>query len=53
MLRREFLDQLAKKPLLFDGATGTVLYSKGITFQQPFEDLNLTNPALVAEVHRD
>lgn len=47
-----FLEQLAKKPLLFDGAMGTVLYSKGITFKVAFESLNLTQPARVAEVHR-
>jgi methionine synthase I (cobalamin-dependent)/5,10-methylenetetrahydrofolate reductase len=52
-MSKKFLEQLAKKPLLCDGAMGTVLYSKGITFEKSFDVLNLTNPALVAEVHRE
>lgn len=51
-MNRSFLSRLAEMPLLCDGAMGTVLYSKGISFDQPFEELNLTNPARVAEVHR-
>ena len=51
-MSNKLLSRLAEKPLLCDGATGTVLYSKGVTFDQPFEELNITNPAVVAEVHR-
>ncbi|MEM7029166.1 MAG: bifunctional homocysteine S-methyltransferase/methylenetetrahydrofolate reductase [Chloroflexota bacterium] len=47
-----FLNRVAKMPLLCDGAMGTVLYSKGISLGQPFEELNTTMPAVVAEVHR-
>ena len=52
-MNNSFLERLAERPLLCDGAMGTVLYSKGVAFEKSFEDLNLTNPALVAEVHRD
>ena len=38
--------------LLSDGAMGTVLHSRGIDFEQCFDELNLTNPAVVAEIHR-
>ncbi|MFZ5820776.1 MAG: bifunctional homocysteine S-methyltransferase/methylenetetrahydrofolate reductase, partial [Chloroflexota bacterium] len=31
---------------------GTVLHGRGIGFEQCFDELNLTNPAAVAEVHR-
>lgn len=39
-------------PLLSDGAMGTYLNALGVDFAQCFEALNLTNPALVADVHR-
>ena len=52
-MENNFLARLTERPLLCDGAMGTVLYSKGVAFEKSFEDLNLTHPALVAEVHRD
>ncbi len=39
-------------PLLSDGAMGTVLAGHGISFTQCFDALNLSNPALVREVHQ-
>ena len=48
------LDEIKNgKSLLADGAMGTVLHSKGIDFEQCFDELNLINPAIVAEIHRD
>ncbi|MGM0577529.1 MAG: bifunctional homocysteine S-methyltransferase/methylenetetrahydrofolate reductase [Myxococcota bacterium] len=35
---------------LFDGAMGTMLYSKGVFIHRPFEEMNLTQPGLVREV---
>lgn len=42
----------AKLPILGDGAMGTMLNSRGVGFNQCFDALNLTNPALVADIHR-
>lgn len=39
--------------MVFDGGVGTYLYEKGIYINTCFDELNLTNPDLVAEVHRD
>ncbi len=39
--------------LLADGAMGTMLNARGISFEKCFDELNLTNPAVVAEVHRE
>ena len=39
-------------PILGDGAMGTMLNSRGVGFNQCFDALNLTNPALVADIHR-
>ena len=44
---------LAKKALLFDGATGTELYNRGIFINRCFEDANLSNPNLIKELHLD
>ncbi len=49
-----FLERLTtRRPLLSDGAMGTVLHSRGVTFDACFDALNLSDPALVAEVHHE
>jgi methionine synthase I (cobalamin-dependent)/5,10-methylenetetrahydrofolate reductase len=47
-----FLERLAQGPLLFDGAMGTMLHSKGVGLERCFDELNLTHPDLVADIHR-
>jgi methionine synthase I (cobalamin-dependent)/5,10-methylenetetrahydrofolate reductase len=39
--------------ILADGAMGTMLHARGISFDHCFDELNLTQPALVAEIHRE
>ncbi|HVN55503.1 MAG TPA: bifunctional homocysteine S-methyltransferase/methylenetetrahydrofolate reductase [Anaerolineaceae bacterium] len=41
------------KPVLADGAMGTTLHQRGVSFDQCFDELNLTNPGLVGEIHRE
>ncbi len=48
-----FRDLIRERVLLADGAMGTQLYNKGIYLNSCFDELNLTNPGLVEEVHRD
>jgi homocysteine S-methyltransferase len=52
--RQKFFSLLesSPKPILADGAMGTLLHARGVGFDRCFDELNLTNPALVAEVHR-
>ncbi|HLA44356.1 MAG TPA: homocysteine S-methyltransferase family protein, partial [Aggregatilineales bacterium] len=52
MARIPFLERLEQKPLLADGAMGTMLYQSGVGFGECFDELNLTNPAMVATIHR-
>lgn len=52
-MKNRFLDALADRVLLCDGGMGTVLYSKGVYLNTCFDELNLTNPAIVKEVHRE
>ena len=41
------------KPLLADGAMGTLLISRGITPGENLDALNLERPELIAQAHRD
>ncbi|OHB52534.1 MAG: bifunctional homocysteine S-methyltransferase/methylenetetrahydrofolate reductase [Planctomycetes bacterium GWF2_42_9] len=46
------LNKLLDKQIVFgDGAMGTMLYSKGVFINTCFEELNLTNPQLVGQIH--
>ncbi len=44
---------VAAGPVLFDGAMGTELFSRGVGSGRCLEELNLTEPVLVSGVHRD
>ena len=47
------LEILSQKTLLADGAMGTMLHARGVNFTKCFDELNLTNPAAVADIHRE
>src|SRR5437879_130424 len=47
------LEQLQQRPLLCDGAMGTLLYARGITYEQCFDELNITQPELSQSIHRE
>ncbi len=38
---------------VFDGAVGTRLYDKGVYINRSYDELNITNPDLVREVHAE
>jgi len=51
---RDFRKFLHNEPvIIFDGAMGTSLYDRGIFINQSFDAVNLSNPKLVQEVHRE
>src|ERR671931_1859691 len=41
-----------ERVVLFDGAMGTMLYSKGVFINQCYDELNVRAPDLVREIHR-
>ncbi len=41
------------RPHVFDGAMGTMLYSKGIYINRCYDELNLREPDLIRDVHRE
>ena len=53
MKRRNFLKELENRVILFDGATGTMLYNRGVFINQCFDQVNLTNTRLIKEIHTD
>jgi len=50
-MREPFLEKIENRPMVCDGAMGTMLYAKGIAFTRCFDELNLSSPQLVKEVH--
>ena len=50
-MREPFLEKIDKRPVVCDGAMGTMLYSKGISLNRCFDELNAAMPQLVKEVH--
>ncbi len=48
-----FISRLEQgRTILFDGAMGTMLYSKGVFINRTFEEICLTDPKLVLDIHR-
>ena len=48
-----FLDTLAERPLVADGAMGTMINARGVGFERSFEGLNLAQPSLILDIHRE
>ena len=44
---------LASRPLLADGAMGTVLYARGVFINRCYDELNLSDPGLILSVHEE
>ena len=47
-----FLQRLKRGTILGDGAMGTQLHARGVSFERSFDELNLTQPRIVEEIHR-
>ncbi|MES2614495.1 MAG: bifunctional homocysteine S-methyltransferase/methylenetetrahydrofolate reductase [Bdellovibrionota bacterium] len=42
-----------KRPILLSGPTGSVLYERGIFINKSFEEVNLSQPELVMQIHNE
>ena len=49
----DLISRLQQGPVLCDGAMGTLLYSKGIFINRCYDELNLSQPDLIRQVHHD
>jgi len=52
-MEHALLQQLRQRPLLCDGAMGSLLYARGVTYEKCFDALNLSQPELIAGIHRE
>ncbi len=48
-----FVASLAERPLLCDGAMGTMLYARGVPLDACFDVLNINDPTLVQAIHAE
>ena len=51
--RERFRDRLARGPLLADGGTGTLLFSRGVPQRACLDELVETRPDLIGAIHRE
>ncbi len=51
--REQFRELLALRPLLADGAMGTLLFSRGIPQRACLDELAITRPDLIGSIHRE
>src|SRR5215472_4051178 len=50
---QEFRDQLSKRVIVADGAMGTMLYARGVFINRCFDELNLSSPDMVRQIHQE
>jgi homocysteine S-methyltransferase len=50
---QEFREQLSRRVIVADGAMGTMLYSRGVFINRCFDELNLSQPDLVRQIHQE
>jgi methionine synthase / methylenetetrahydrofolate reductase(NADPH) len=49
----DLLTRLKESAVLCDGATGTLLYAKGIFINRCYDELNVSQPELIRELHHE
>jgi homocysteine S-methyltransferase len=49
----QFTDIFANRPVLADGAMGTVLYARGVFINRCYDELNLSDPGLILAIHEE
>ncbi|MFH1727625.1 MAG: bifunctional homocysteine S-methyltransferase/methylenetetrahydrofolate reductase [Pseudomonadota bacterium] len=49
----KFLDRLKKGILICDGGMGTMLYQKGVYINRCYDELNLSSPEMISDIHKD
>jgi homocysteine S-methyltransferase len=50
---QEFRDQLSTRVIVADGAMGTMLYARGVFINRCFDELNLSAPDTVRQIHQE
>ncbi len=50
---KNIIETLNERTLVFDGAMGTTIYSRGVFINTCFDELNLSRPDLIKEIHQE
>jgi methionine synthase I (cobalamin-dependent)/5,10-methylenetetrahydrofolate reductase len=50
---KAFRDQLSRRVMVADGAMGTMLYDKGVFINRSYDELNMSSPDMIRQVHLD
>src|ERR1700720_3795828 len=53
IMAADLLTRLKQSPVLCDGATGTLLYAKGIFINRCYDELNVSQPDLIRGIHHE
>lgn len=51
MTAADFRDALASRVVVFDGAMGTEIYARGVFINRCYDEINLTQPEIVRDIH--
>ena len=46
-------ERMRARPVIFDGAMGTMIYQKGVFINTCYDELSLSNGKLIAEIHAE
>lgn len=52
-MKPPFLEAIQERILLADGGIGTEIYARGVFFNRCYDEINLSDPRLIAEIHQD
>jgi homocysteine S-methyltransferase len=50
---KTIITRLQESPVVFDGAMGTMIYSRGVFINRCFDEICLTDPKLIRDIHRE
>jgi homocysteine S-methyltransferase len=53
MQKKNIIERMLESPVVFDGAMGTIIYSRGIFINRCFDEICLTNPDLIRDIHTE
>jgi methionine synthase I (cobalamin-dependent)/5,10-methylenetetrahydrofolate reductase len=52
-VKTPYLERIEQGALVYDGAMGTMLYARGVFVNRCFDEICLSNPRLVTDIHRE
>ncbi|HAS83678.1 MAG TPA: bifunctional homocysteine S-methyltransferase/methylenetetrahydrofolate reductase [Verrucomicrobia bacterium] len=50
---QNLIEKMRETPVVFDGAMGTVIYSRGVFINRCFDEVSLTAPDLIRSIHEE